>query len=339
MEAMMNQPAAAKTAQTMKAIVHDRYGAPDVLEYREIARPAIGEDEVLIRVHAAAVHIGDLFCLRGAPFVVRMDLGWTSPKNGVRGFDAAGVVEAVGSGVTRFKPGDEVFGSGEGTLAEFARAKETSLAPKPAGMTFEQAAAMPTSGLAALHALRDVARVQPGQRILINGASGGVGLFAVQIAKWLGARVTGVCSTANVELVRSMGADRVIDYTREDFTQGDQPYDAILDNVENHSLSAVRRVLAPRGTLIVNSGTGASGCALFVRLFKPLLLNPFVRQNLRRYLSTPNQADMALLKDLAEAGQLRPFIGRTYPLPEAREALMHLEGGHAKGKVVISVRD
>jgi NADPH:quinone reductase-like Zn-dependent oxidoreductase len=321
----------------MKAIVHDRYGSPDELRVRDIDNPVINEDEVLIRVHAAGLHVGDCFGVRGAPLPMRLVSGLRKPKYGVPGFDVAGQVEAVGHNVKRFQPGDEVFGGCRASCAEYVRAGEDKLALKPAHLTFEKAAALPTSALAALHGLRDAGKVKPGQQVLINGASGGVGTFAVQIAKSFGAEVTGVCGTANVDLVRSIGADHVIDYTQEDFTQGGQRYDVILDNVENRSLSDCRRVLTPNGTLVLNSGTGARGIGLMVRLVKPLVVSPFSRQTLRRYLSTPTHEDLVVLKRLVESGKLTPVIDKTYPLPETPAALRHIEGGHARGKVVITL--
>ena len=321
----------------MRAIVQDKYGSFEVLGLREIDRPVAKDHEVLIRVHAAALHVGDCFSVRGAPFAMRLVTGLLRPKYGVPGFDVAGHVEAVGAHVKQFKPGAEVFGASNGTCAEYVLAAEGKLALKPANLSFEEAAATPTSALAALHALRDVAKVQPGQRVLINGASGGVGTFAVQIAKALGAHVTGVCSARNVGLVRSLGADHVIDYTREDFTEGGRRYDLIFDNVENRSLSDCRRALSPDGTLILNSGTGAKGLAFLLRLVKPLALSPFVRQNLRRYLSVPNHDDLVFLKELVESGRLTPAIDRTYPLRETATALGYVEGGHARGKVVVTV--
>jgi len=321
----------------MRAIVQDKYGSFEVLGLREIDRPVAKDHEVLIRVHAAALHVGDCFSVRGAPFAMRLVTGLLRPKYGVPGFDVAGHVEAVGAHVKQFKPGAEVFGASNGTCAEYVLAAEGKLALKPANLSFEEAAATPTSALAALHALRDVAKVQPGQRVLINGASGGVGTFAVQIAKALGAHVTGVCSARNVGLVRSLGADHVIDYTREDFTEGGRRYDLIFDNVENRSLSDCRRALSPDGTLILNSGTGAKGLAFLLRLVKPLALSPFVRQNLRRYLSVPNHGDLVFLKELFESGRLTPVIDRTYPLHETATALGYVEGGHARGKVVVTV--
>lgn len=321
----------------MKAIVQDRYGALDVLEPRDIEPPAIGPGEVLVRVHAAAVHPGDVFMVLGSPFPIRFSTGLRRPRQGVPGFDLAGTVEALGPGVTRFHVGDAVFGVGMGTCAELTRASASLLQPMPTRLSFAEAASIPTSALAALHGIRDAGRLRAGQRVLVNGASGGVGTFAVQIAKAMGAHVTGVCGTANLDLVRSIGADAVVDYTREDFTQRAERYDLILDNVENRALPDVRRALTPDGTLVLNSGTGATGLRLLVRLVRPILLSPFTRQSLRRYLSSPNEADLAHLRDLAESGAIRPVIDRTFPLAEAPDALRLVAGGHARGKVVIAV--
>jgi NADPH:quinone reductase-like Zn-dependent oxidoreductase len=329
--------ATALTTATMQAMVQSVYGPPDVLSLRTIARPTLRAADVLVRVHAAALHIGDSFGVRGAPLLMRMVTGLFRPKPGVPGFDLAGVVEAVGSGVTTFRPGDAVFGASHGTCAEFVSAPAGQLALKPTNLTFEQAAAVPTSALAALHGLRDAGGVRRGQKVLINGAAGGIGTFAVQIAKAFGANVTGVCSTPNVDLVRSLGADAVIDYTNEDFTRAGLQYDLLFDNVENRSLSACRRALTPAGTLVLNSGSGGKGLGLLVRLLRPLVLSPFVRQNLRRYLSKPNHTDLAVLKEFIEAGTLRPVIDQTFPLQETPAALRHIETGHARGKVVITV--
>jgi NADPH:quinone reductase-like Zn-dependent oxidoreductase len=323
------------TAGTMRAMVHHAYGSPDALALREIDKPVAKDHEVLVRGRAAALHIGDCFALRGAPFAIRLVTGLLKPKHGVPGFDVAGRVEAVGRAVKRFRPGDEVFGACQATCAEYACAGEDSFALKPANLTFEEAAALPTSALAALHGLRDAGKIQPGWRVLINGAAGGIGTFAVQIAKALGAEVTGVCGTGNLELVRSLGADEVIDYTRVDFTEGGRRYDLILDNIENRSLSDCRRALTPTGTLVLNSGTGTTGFRMLVRQLKPLLLSPFVRQKLRRFLSRPNHPDLLFLKELAEAGKLRPVIDRRYALGEVPAALRHIETGHARGKVVV----
>ncbi|MHC4933240.1 MAG: NAD(P)-dependent alcohol dehydrogenase [Planctomycetota bacterium] len=321
----------------MKAIVQNKYGAPEeVLELRDFDKPVAKDEEVLVRVHAAGLHAGDCFSVRGAPFPVRFATGLLRPKPGIPGYDVAGLVEAVGRNVERFQPGDEVFGACTGTCAEYVCATKDCFAPKPAGLTLEEAAAIPTSALAALHALRDVGKVQPGQKVLVNGAAGGVGTFAVQIAKSYGAEVTGVCSTGNADLVRSVGADHVVDYAREDFAQGGPRYDLIFDNVENRSLSDCRRALSPSGTLILNSGTGAQGIGLLIRLVKPLLLSPFVRQKLRRYLSVPNQQDLLALKELVENGRLRPILDKRYALHETPAAIAYLERGHAQGKVVIT---
>jgi NADPH:quinone reductase-like Zn-dependent oxidoreductase len=315
----------------MKAIFQNDYGSPDVLELREIDKPVVKDDGVLIRVHAAALHVGDVFAMRGAPFVARMATGWPKPKNYIPGSDMAGHVEAVGKNVTRFQPGDEVFGSGSGACAEYACAAEDMFVLKPANLTFEQAATVPTSAMAALQGLRDQGRIQAGQKVLINGASGGVGTFAVQIAKSFGAEVTGVCSTRNLDMVRSIGADEVIDYTQEDFTQSGQRYDLILDNVANHSLSDCRRALNPQGTHIPNSPTHMG------YLVQALVSSVFVRQQGRPFLSLPKNEDLVVLKELIEAGKVTPVIDRTYPLSETPEALGYLGEGHARAKVVIIV--
>jgi NADPH:quinone reductase-like Zn-dependent oxidoreductase len=316
----------------MKAIVQNGYGSPDVFELKEIDRPVVEENDVLVRVHAAALHAGDYFAMRGEPYLVRMSAGWPKPKNYVPGYDAAGQVEAVGKNVTRIQPGDEVFGACTATCAEYVCAAEDKFVPKPANLTLEQAAAVPTSAVAALHGLRDAGKVQPGQKVLINGASGGVGTFAVQIAKAFGAEVTGVCSTRNVDMVRSIGADHVIDYTQEDFTQSGQRYDLILDNVGNHSFSDCRRALTPQGILIPN--TGHAGMGYIVKAF---VLSAFVRQQGRPFVAIPNNEDLVVLKELVESGKVTPVIDRTYPLSEVPEAFRYLGKGHARGKVVITV--
>jgi NADPH:quinone reductase-like Zn-dependent oxidoreductase len=338
------EPDASRVAlggQKMRAMFHEVYGSPELLRLREIDRPVITDDEILVRVRAAGLHVGDCFSVRGSPFAMRIVTGLLRPKSGVPGFDLAGQVEAVGKSVKRFQPGDEVFGAldagASGSCAEYAKSGENHLALKPKNLTFEEAGSLGTSGLAALHGLRDAGKVRAGQKVLINGASGGVGTFAVQIAKSFGAEVTGVCSTASVDLVRSIGADHVIDYTREDFTMRAERYDLILDNVENRSLAECRRVLTPSGTLLLNSGTGATGLAMLIRLVRPLVISPFVRQNLRRYLSVPKHEDLIVLKELAESGKLRPVIGRTFQLSDTTEALRYIESGHARGKVVVTV--
>ena len=315
----------------MKAIVQDRYGGPEALELAEIDRPPLGDRDALVRVHAASIHFGDQMIMRGKPKLFRPIYGLGKPRNRVPGLDIAGTVEAVGTGVTRFGPSEEVFGTCTGALAEYVGTPEDKLERKPSNLTFEQAAAVPTSGLAALHGIRDAGKVQPGQKVLINGASGGVGTFAVQLAKALGAEVTAVCSTRNVELVRALGADQVIDYTQEDFTQGGPRYDLILDNAGNHSLSALRRALAPTGRLIPNSGS--AGLGTFITAF---VSSPFLRQQGRPYLSMPKLKDLTFLKELIEAGKVTPAIDRTYPLSDAADAFRYLGNGHARGKVVIT---
>jgi NADPH:quinone reductase-like Zn-dependent oxidoreductase len=317
----------------MKAVIQTGYGSADVMELREIEKPTPGDGEVLVRVVAASLAAGEYFGMRGKPFPIRMYIGFPKPKKDfVVGLDCAGVVESVGKDVTRFQPGDEAYGECHGACAEYTCADEGKLAHKPRNLTFEQAAAVPTSAMAALHALRDHGKVRPGQKVLINGASGGVGTFAVQIAKILGAEVTGVCSTANVDLVRSIGADHVIDYTKEDFTQGEPRYDLILDNVASHSFAEYRRVLEPGGTLMPSSGHAGMGYVL-----EAFLLSLFVRRQGRPFVSTPNQDDLITLKELVEAGRVTPVIDRTYSLRETAEAFRYLDQGHAHGKVTIVV--
>ena len=323
----------------MKAIVRDTYGSPEVLELRDIDKPEIGDDEVLVHVHAAGVGRDVWHVMTGLPYPIRLaGYGLRAPKNPVIGSDVAGVVEAVGRNVTRFQPGDEVFGIGKGTFAEYAGAPEDKLAPKPANLTFEQAAVVTISGLTALQGLRDNGQVEPGQKVLIIGASGGVGTFAVQIAKAFGAQVTGVCSTTKVDMVRSIGADHVIDYTREDFAEGEQRYDLILDIGGNSSLSRLRRALTPQGTLVITGGeTGGRWLGGSDRQIRALVLSRFVGQKLGTFISTQNHEDMIVLKELIESGKVTPVIDRTYPLSEVPEAIRYLEEGHAQGKVVITV--
>ncbi len=323
--------------RTMQAMTQTAYGPPEALELRTIARPGPGPHDVLVRVHAAGLHIGDSFGVRGTPLLMRLATGLLRTKPGVPGFDLSGVVEAVGSRVTAFRPGDAVFGAAHGTCAEYVVAPDVQVALKPTALTFEQAAAVPTSALAALHGLRDAGGLTRGQHVLINGAAGGIGTFAIQIARVLGAEVTAVCSTPNVDFVRALGADHVVDYTRQDFSRAGRQYDLIFDCVENRSLADCRRALAPSGTLILNSGSGSSGLALVVRLLWPLVLSPFVQHNIRRYLSKPNRADLRVLKALLESKAIRPVIDRTFPLHEAGAALRYIETGHARGKVVVTV--
>ena len=322
----------------MKAIVQHEYGGADVLELAEVDKPDFRDDEVLVRVCAASVHAGDVLVMKGTPYVMRAGLGLRRPRNPTPGYDVAGTVEAVGSKVSRLKLGDEVFGNGKGTLAEYAAAKESQLVAKPPGLTFEEAAVLTMSGLTALKAVRDVGKVQPGQTVLINGAAGGIGVYAIQIAKAMGAEVTGVCSAGKADLVRSLGADHVIDYTEEDFTKGDREYDFILDNVGNRSLSDSRRALSPNGTLIPNRGTaGGTWIGPLVSMGQAWVTSPFVSQNLRTFLSTPNEEDLNALVDLVASGDVVPVIGGTYSLDEAAEALRTVADGHATGKIVVTV--
>ena len=322
----------------MRAVVRRGYGPPSVLELAEVERPAVGAGDVLVRVHAASVHPGDHFLMLGEPYVVRLVFGLRRPRHPIPGRDLAGVVAAVGEDVADLRPGDAVVGwSTTGTLAEYACVPADQLVPTPAGLTAAQAATVPTSGLTALQALRDIADVRAGQRVLITGASGGVGTFAVQIAKALGAEVTGVCSTRNVELVRSLGADHVIDYAQTDFTRTGLRYDAILDNVEAQPLSAVRWALTPTGTLIPNCGRGGRWIGPLGRIAKARALSLVTRQTLRPLVSVERRRDLLDLAALIEAGQVTPVIDRTYPLAEAAEALRYIGAGHTQGKVVVTV--
>jgi len=322
----------------MKAIVQDKFGSPDdVLELKDIDKPLFKEDEVLVRIHAASIHIGDSYGTRGVPYLMRPVFRLSRAKNRVPGTDIAGTVEAVGRSVTHLRPGDEVFGWCKGAFAEYVSVSEDALALKPANLTFEQAAAVGVSAFTALQALRDQGKVQPEQRVLITGASGGVGTFAVQIAKSLGVEVTGVCSTRNVDMVRSIGADQVIDYTQEDFTRSGQRYDLILDNVGNHSLSDTRRPLTPTGALLANGAAVSGWVGGLGRPAKAFALSLFVRQQGRPFVSLPNKEDQATLKELAEAGKVTPVIDRTYPLRETPGAMAHVGEGHAQGKTVITM--
>ena len=322
----------------MKAVVQRRYGPPEVLEYTDVGRPVVGDGDVLVGVRAASVHPGDYFVMTGVPSIVRLAFGLRRPRSPIPGRDVAGVVEAVGKDVTDLQPGDEVFGwSPTGTLAEYACVPADQLVRTPANLSAGQAAAVPTSGLTALQALRDIAHVQPGHTVLVTGASGGVGTFAVQIAKALGAEVTGVCSTRNVELVRSLGAAHVVDYTRTDFTRTGLRYDVILDSVEAQSLSEVRRALTPTGTLIPNSGRGGLWVGPLGRIVKARARSLFTRQTLRPFTSVGKRQDLRELAELLETGRLTPVIDRTYPLSAAADALRYVGAGHTRGKVVITV--
>ncbi|HEU4783614.1 MAG TPA: NAD(P)-dependent alcohol dehydrogenase [Ktedonobacterales bacterium] len=330
----------ARGTDMMKAIVQHTYGEPQaVLALQDIAKPVVNDDEVLVRVHAASVHIGDWILVRGVPYVLRLASGLRAPKNRVPGTDIAGTVESVGKNVTELRPGDEVFGWCTGAFAEYACAGADHFVPKPANLTFEQAAAVGVSASTALQLLRDQGKVQPGQKVLINGASGGVGTFAVQIAKAFGAEVTGVCSARNVDMVRSIGADHVIDYTQEDFTQGGQRYDFILDNVANHSLSDTRRALTSNGKLQSNGGGHSDGrwVGSMGSVIKVAAVSRFVRQQLGPSIKFTNRADLIILKGLIETGKVTPVIDGTYPMSETAEAIGHVGAGHARGTVVITV--
>ena len=324
---------------TMQAIVQGTYGSTDVLELKDIGKPVVGDDQVLVRVRAAGVDPGVWHLMTGMPYLVRlMGYGLRTPKHRVRGTDVAGRVEAVGRNVTRFKPGDEVFGTCDGSFAEYACADEAKVAFKPVNLTFEQAAAVPVSALTALQGLRDQGQVQAGHKVLIIGAAGGVGTFAVQIAKAFGAHVTGVCSTTKAGLVRSIGADEVIDYTRDDFAGDGRRYDVILDTAGNRSLSQLRRALSPRGTLVIVGGEGGGKwTGGFDRALWALVLSPFVGQKLSALVSGENAADLLVLKEHIEAGKVTPVIEKAYPLSDAAEAIRHLADGHARGKLVVTV--
>lgn len=321
----------------MRAVVRTEYGPPEVLRIADVEKPALREGEVLVDVRAASVNPLDWHYMRGTPYLVRAVTGLRRPKSALFGVDVAGRVEAVGEGVKRFRPGDEVFGACDGAFAEFARASEGALASKPAHVAFEQAAAAPVAALTALQALRDKGRVEPGQRVLVNGASGGVGTFAVQIARSFGAEVTGVCSTRNVEMVRSIGADHVIDYTREDFTRAGRRYDVILDIAGNHPPSACRRALTRRGTLVMVGGPdNGNWVGPLLGLLEPVVVSMFVSQKLAPFLAHRSQEDLTTIGELLGTGTVTPVIDRAYPLHEVPEAIRHLERGHARGKVVIA---
>ena len=323
----------------MKAIVQDSYGSPDVLEFRDIDTPGIAPGEVLVRVCATSVSRGVWHIMTGLPYPIRLaGYGLRAPKTAVPGTDMAGVVKAVGRDVTRFRPGDAVFGIGTGAFAAYARAREDKLAPKPSNLSFEQAAVVAISGLTALQGLRDHGRVEPGQKVLITGASGGVGTFAVQLAKAFGAEVTAVCSTAKIDLVRSIGANHVIDYTRDDFADGEQRYDMILDVGGTASLSRLRRALTPAGTLVIAGGeTAGRWLGGSDRQIRALALSRFVRQRLTTFVCTENYRDLIVLTELIESGKITPVIDRTYPLAEVPQAIRYLTQGHARGKIAISV--
>lgn len=323
----------------MKAIIQDVYGPAEVLELRDVGKPAPGEDEVLLRVRAAGVDQGVWHLMTGLPYLVRaFGFGLRAPKNGIRGREAAGEVEAIGRNVVGFRPGDEVFGTCEGSFAEYVCAKEGKLALKPANLSFEQAAAVPISAVTALQGLRDSGQVRAGQDVLVIGAAGGVGAYAVQLAKAFGAHVTGVCSTAKTDLVRSIGADRVIDYKHDDFADGARHYDLILDTAGNRPLSVLRRALKPRGTLVIVGGEGGGRwTGGFERSLRAAMLSPFVGQKLKGLMAVERAEDLRFLTGLIEAGTVRPVIDRTYALADAAAAIQYVHEGRARGKVVVTV--
>ncbi len=331
-----------QTPAKMKAIVYHEFGSPDVLRLEEVAKPVPSDDQILIKIKAASVNPLDWHYMEGTPYLARLlGFGLFKPTVERLGVDYAGTVEAVGKNVTQFKPGDDVFGGKTGAFAEYVCVlADRAVAHKPARVTFEQAAAVPIAGVTALQALRDKAKLQSGQKVLINGASGGVGTFAVQIAKSMGAEVTGVCSGRNAELVRSLGADHVVDYNKEDFTQSGQRYDVIIDNVGNHSLLACRRTLTAKGRYVLIGGGGMGEQGIIGPLVNPLralLLSPFVSQQMGMMMAELNEKDLTALADLIQAGKVTPVIDRSYPLSETADALRYLEGGHARGKVVINL--
>ncbi len=326
----------------MKAAIYTEYGSPDVLEVRAIKKPVPNDDQILIKVRAASVNPLDWHFLRGNPVIARVGMmGLRKPKNPRLGVDLAGEVEAVGKNVTQFKPGDEVFGQKFGAFAEYVCVRaDRQIILKPSHLTFEQAASIPVAAITALQGLRDQGKVQPGQKVLINGASGGVGTFAVQIAKSLGAEVTGVCSTRNLDLVRSLGADHVIDYTKDDFTRGNERYDVLLDNVGNQPLSGFRNALTPNGICVMIGGGGPNDGGLIGPMGRPLkalLMSPFISQKMGMFMADVTKQDLTFLGDLMQAGKVTPVIDKTYPLSQIAEAIRYLEAGHARGKVIITV--
>jgi NADPH:quinone reductase-like Zn-dependent oxidoreductase len=325
----------------MKAIVYCDYGVAN-LKLADIEKPTPNDDQILVRVRAASINPYDWHFIEGTPYVMRAMIGGLRKPKDIRlGVDFAGTVETVGKNVTQYKPGDEVFGGSTGAFAQYlCRRAVGSVALKPAGLTFEQAAAINIAGITALQAVRDKGKIQPGQKVLINGASGGVGTFAVQLAKSFGADVTGVCSTRNIELVQSLGADHVIDYTKEDFTKGDEHYDVILDNVANHSLAECRRVLTPNGIYVLIGGGGANEQGFLGAIGKALyagVYSRFVKQKMGMMMADPSTKDLTLLAEMVDSGKLKPVIDRTYKLSEVPEAIRYLEQGHARGKVIITV--
>ncbi len=332
-------PAISDESETMKAVVRRCYGSPDVLEYGDIEKPTPADDEVLVRVAAASVNPLDWHFVRGTPYLLRLMSGTGAPDDPRLGVDFAGTVEAVGDSVTRFKPGDEVFGGVDGAFAEYLTIREDrQLVMKPADVSFEQAASAPIAAVTALQALRDLGKLEAGQSVLINGASGGVGTFAVQIAKSFGAEVTGVCSTRNVEMVLSIGADHVFDYKKEDYTESGKQYDLIIDMVGNHSLSANRGALKPDGTFVIVGGGKGNWLGPMMTPIKAFMLSPFVDQEFVMILAELRQDDLAILGDLMQAGTVTPVIDSRYPLSEIKAALEHSEEGHTRGKIIIDVQ-
>ena len=336
-----DDPNTAAPGNTMKAIVYCDYGLADVLKLEDIAKPTPQDDEILVRVRAAAINPLDWHYMRGTPYIMRLGTGLRKPKNVRLGVDYAGTVEAVGRNVTQFKPGDDVFGGQTGALAEYVTVRaDRAVVLKPANLTFEQAASVPIAAITALQGLRDSGKIQPGQKVLINGASGGVGTFAVQIAKSFGADVTGVCSTRNLGMVRSIGADHVFDYTKEDFTRSEQRYDLILDNVGNRPLLDIRRIMKPEGRYVLIGGGGpdvGNWIGPLLGPIKALVVSKFVTQEMGMFLAELNKQDLTILSDLMAAGKVTPVIDRRYTLSEVPAAIRYLEEGHARGKVVIAL--
>ncbi len=316
----------------MKAIVQKAYGSSKVLEIQDVETPTVGNDDLLVKVHASCINAGDVFTMRGSPWLIRLTLGLRKPKNPhIPGWDVAGEVVEVGNNVNRFQPGDEVYGTCEHAFAEFVSTKEKYLAKKPANLTFEQAAAVPTAALTALQALRDHGGLETGHKVLVNGASGGVGSFAVQIAKALGAEVTGVCSAAKMEMVRSIGADHVVDYSKEDFTQGSRKYDIILDNAASQAFSDLKKVLTSNGIILPNSGHGGMGYVI-----KAFALSPFQRQIAKPWMVNINNKDLLYLNELIESEKITPAIDKTFPFEETPRAIDYFEQGYTRGKIVIT---
>lgn len=328
---------AATPSHPMKAVVYCDYGGPDVLRIVNVEKPVPADDELLVRVRASSVNPLDWHFMRGQPYLARFGMGLRKPKAIRMGVDFAGTVEAVGGKVTQFKPGDDVFGGRTGAFAEYVTVRASRAVPKPANVSFEQAAAVPVAAVTALQAVRDQGKVRAGLKVLVNGASGGVGTFAVQIAKWLGADVTGVCSAKNAEMARSLGADRVIDYAKEDFTKEPQRYDVVVDVVGNHSLSDIRRVLTPRGTYVMVGGPAGRWLDPLPRVLAAVVTSRFVSQDMRFFIAELNPKDLTVLHDLMQAGTLRSVIDRSYPFAQIRDAVKYQEAGHARGKVVVTI--